>query len=99
MPAIFATIIASLVQGQSIATVLGALSAGQWGTLITGAAADLEPALARLLGLKSGGNSIGSLIDSAIKAAADDALKDGLRDWISANADAAMRLQPGMGEH
>lgn len=96
MAAILATIIASLVEGSSAATVFGALTAGQWGTLIGGAGAELEPEIAKLFGLKPAYSSLGALVDAVVKAATDDVTKQELGKWLSANADKAMQLQPGI---
>lgn len=99
MAAILATIISTIVQGGSAATAFGALTAGQWGTLIAGIGAEIAPELAKLFGLEPPYSSLGKLIDAVVKAASDDVAKQKMQEWLSANAEWVMKLQPGMGEH
>lgn len=76
---------------------LAALRGADWLTLAEGAGEIIAPELGKIIGLKPSGNSIGSLIDGVIKAATDELTKQAVKDWLSANSETAMRLQPGMG--
>ena len=70
MPAILIAIFASMIQGQSIAAVIGALTGGQWLTLAEGIIADLDPNIAKDLGVTS--ESLGALIKTVLGGVATD---------------------------
>lgn len=97
MPAILISVLAAVINGATPAAAIGALTTSQWLTLGESAAEAIAPELASRLGLKVSGNSIGGIVDSVFKLAADELGKAQVRSWLSANADEAMKLQPGMG--
>lgn len=99
MEEIFVGLIVAAFHGglPGVGGALAALTGEQWLTLAEGAAEAIAPKLASAVGLKPSGNTIGQIIDSAIKTATDELTKQAVKDWLSANAETAMRLQPGMG--
>jgi hypothetical protein len=94
--AILIPILANIINGESFGAVLGAVTTTQWLTLGAGAGQALEPAIAKLLGLPNSFTSLGHLVDSIVKTFADDAAKAAIGDWLEANADKAIALQPGI---
>ena len=96
MEAILIGILANIINGESIGTVLGALTTTQWLSLAAGAGETIEPAIAKLLGLPSTFTSLGHLVDSIVKTFANDVAKAAIADWLAANADKAIELQPGI---
>ena len=99
MQAILVSLLLAGIRGglPSVGTGLAALSGADWLTLAEGAGEMIAPELGKLVGLKPSGNSVGSLIDGVIKAATDELAKEAVSDWLSANAEQAMKQQPGMG--
>lgn len=91
--------LAAGLKGGSVAVVayFEGLSIDQWLTFGASAVEAVTPELATRLGLKE--QSPATFIKSLANGVADELLSKGAQDWFSANADAAMRLQPGMGEH
>lgn len=88
-----------IAQGQAVATVLAGLTDAQWAALIVGVDAEIEPGVAALFGVKPSYASLGALVDAVVKTAGDAIAKQKIGEWLSANADRATKLQPGMGEH
>jgi hypothetical protein len=97
MPAILISLLAGLINGGSIGGLLSALTTTQWLTMAEGIAADLEPEAAKLLGLQH--QSLGAMVEAIGKGLSAELASKAAQNWFSANADAAMREQPGMGEH
>lgn len=79
-----------------IGAAITGLSGAQIVTLIEGAGGIIASELASHLGLRSSGNSLGQLVDGVVKTAVDEETKARVGAWLSANADEAMRLQPGI---
>jgi hypothetical protein len=93
MPGVLISILAAVLSGGSIGTVLGALSLTQWLTLGAGVLS-LEPDFAKLLGLQH--PALGTLVDNIGKGAAVEVASKEAKNWFAANADKAIELQPGI---
>jgi hypothetical protein len=96
MEAIVIGILAAIIKGETVGAVLDGVTASQWLTLVAGAGETLEPAIARLFGLPNSFGSLGELVDSIVKTFGDDVAKAAIADWLAANADKAIELQPGI---
>jgi hypothetical protein len=90
-------ILAAVIGGAPIGAVLAGLTDVQWLTLAAGVAEEAAPSIAEKLGLQH--PSLGALVEAVGKGLSDELAAKAAQDWLAANADAAMKLQPGMGEH
>ncbi|MGB6536644.1 MAG: hypothetical protein WBF58_11860 [Xanthobacteraceae bacterium] len=90
-------ILAAVIGGMPIGTVLAGLTDVQWVTLAAGVAEEVAPSIAEKLGLAH--PSLEVLVAAVGKGVSDELAAKAARDWFAANAAAAMREQPGMGEH
>lgn len=95
MPSILIPIILGLVKGQSIGALLGALTGSDWLTLAEGVAGELVPELAAKLGLAH--PSLAELVKQISDGVLPPLAAKAAQDVLAANADEAMKLQPGMG--
>lgn len=89
----------ALARGQAAEAVLAGLTETQWTALIVGIGAELLPEVAALFGVKPAYPSLGSLIDAVLKTASDEIARQKIGEWLAANAEWAMKLQPGMGRY
>jgi hypothetical protein len=97
MEAILVSVLTAIVEGESVGTVLTAITSSQWVTLAIGVGETIEPKIASLLGLPAPSfSSLGELVDSVAKTFADGMAKKDIGDWLAANADAAIKEQPGI---
>lgn len=85
----------ALAKGQAAEAVLAGLTETQWTALIVGIGAELLPEVAALFGVKPAYPSLGALVDAVLKTASDEIARQKIGEWLSANAEWAMKLQPG----
>jgi len=92
-------LVAAAIKGGAAgaATYVTGLSLDEWLTFGASLAAAVEPELAGKLGLHE--QSPAAFVEALLKGMADELLNNSAQRWLSANADAAMRLRPGMGPH
>jgi hypothetical protein len=90
-------ILSAVIGGEPLGAVLAALTTVQWLALAAGVAEELAPSVAQKLGLAH--PSLAALVEAVGNGLSDELAAKAAEDWLAANADAAMKLQPGMGEH
>ena len=91
----------SLMAGASFEGAIGALSLTQWGSLAAALANLLAPEVTKEFEAHAEqlDPHIATFVANIIKHGPDAAAKMAFQAWTSDNANKAMQLQPGMGEH
>lgn len=97
MQAILIEIIAAAITGgvSGVGTYLASLGTAQWLTLALGIAEELTPSVAAKLGVAH--PSLASLVKNISDGVAKELAAKTAQDFFRANADAAIKAQPGMG--